>query len=434
MKKLTFLIFFIVLFATQAHSQFLSENFDYPAGDSLGAHGWTSFSGGATNRLLVTAPGLTFPYYAGTGIGNATTVASTGQDAYIPLPVAVDTGLVYLSFMTSVDTAKTGDYFTAFLSSTSTSNYTGRVYVKLAANGNLAFGLSKTTAGAGGIFYSDSVYSTGVTYLLVLKYDFNAGTNNDSVSLFVFDNIAPVTEPAPTVGPIGGTGSDLPDIGRVPIRQGSASSSPYLRLDGGYLSNSFNDNVLPVELASFSSVINRTDVTLNWSTSSELNNSGFDIERSSANSLWSKVGYVAGNGTTSEQKNYSFTDRNLNTGNYSYRLKQIDFNGNYNYFNLNSEVKIGIPEKYALSQNYPNPFNPSTKISFDLPYESKVSVRLFDLSGKEVATLVNEVKTAGYYTVNFNGANLSSGVYFYTISAQSSGNNFTETKRMMLIK
>jgi hypothetical protein len=189
------------------------------------------------------------------------------------------------------------------------------------------------------------------------------------------------------------------------------------------------DEALPVELASFVSLVNGRNVTLNWSTVTETNNAGFDIERSS-NGEWTTVGNVAGNGTSAEAHNYSFTDRNLSAGTYSYRLKQTDINGNFEYFTLNNEVNIGTPNSFNLSQNYPNPFNPSTKINFDLPYDSKVSLKIFDMSGKEVATLVNEVKTAGYYSINFNAASLSSGIYFYSISA----GNFTATKKMMLIK
>jgi len=198
------------------------------------------------------------------------------------------------------------------------------------------------------------------------------------------------------------------------------------------------DPLLPVELSSFTSTINRRDVTLNWTTVSEVNNSGFDIERRDSRSqtqdVWNKVGYVNGNGTSSTAHSYSFTDRGLNSGKYNYRLKQIDFNGNFEYFNLSNEVIIGVPSNFELSQNYPNPFNPSTKINYDLPFDSKVSIKLFDMSGKEVANLVSEVKTAGYYTVNFNASNLSSGVYFYKIIAEGNGNNFVATKRMALIK
>jgi len=190
------------------------------------------------------------------------------------------------------------------------------------------------------------------------------------------------------------------------------------------------DFQLPVELASFSSTINENTVNLNWITNSEINNYGFDIERSLSNGEWSIIGFVNGNGTSSSFNNYTYTDRNLASGNYSYRLKQIDFNGNFEYFNLSNEVVIGVPEKFELSQNYPNPFNPSTKINYNLPADGMVSIKIFDMSGKEVMSLVNEVMTAGYYSVSFNGSNLSSGNYFYRLSAA----DFTATKKMILLK
>ena len=190
------------------------------------------------------------------------------------------------------------------------------------------------------------------------------------------------------------------------------------------------DAPLPVELSSFTSVIHKNNVTLNWTTSSENNNAGFDIERSSSTGQWTKVGFVAGMGNSVTTNDYSFSDKGINSGVYNYRLKQTDFNGNFEYFNLSNEVIIGVPSVFNLSQNYPNPFNPSTKIDFDLPDDGNVSIVLYDMTGKQVATLVNEVKTAGYYSVQFNGVNLSSGIYIYAIRA----NGFSSTKKMMLVK
>ncbi|MBS1494843.1 MAG: T9SS type A sorting domain-containing protein [Bacteroidetes bacterium] len=196
------------------------------------------------------------------------------------------------------------------------------------------------------------------------------------------------------------------------------------------------DNPLPVELSSFSSVVDRRNVDLKWTTVSEQNNSGFDIERKlSSSQTWTKVGRVTGNGTSNTAHNYSFTDLNLQTGNYNYRLKQIDFNGNYNYYNLANEVNVGVPSKFDLSQNYPNPFNPTTKINYDLPFDSKVSIKLFDMTGKEVALIVNAAQSAGYYTVQFNGSNLASGIYFYNIIAEGgNASKFVSTKKMVLVK
>lgn len=196
--------------------------------------------------------------------------------------------------------------------------------------------------------------------------------------------------------------------------------------------------VLPVELTNFSHLIIRNNVNLNWSTSNELNNSGFYVERKSGNFEWSNLGFVSGNGTTGTVNNYSFTDRNLQSGNYNYRLKQVDFNGEYRYYDLGTEVEVGSPSKYSLSQNYPNPFNPSTKINFELPESGHITLKLFDISGKEIMTLLDEFKTAGYYTVDFNGSSvsggLSSGTYFYRLITSDGVNQFSDTKKMVLAK
>jgi len=192
-----------------------------------------------------------------------------------------------------------------------------------------------------------------------------------------------------------------------------------------------NDAPLPVELASFTSNVNRNSVELSWATSTETNNSGFEIERKQAGSTqWNKAGFVAGKGNSSAAASYSFSDRNLPTAHYNYRLKQIDFNGNYKYYDLSNEVVVGVPVKFELSQNYPNPFNPSTSINFEMPSANYVSMKIFDMAGKEVAQLVNEVKEAGYYTVKFDASKLSSGMYFYKIQA----GEFVSVKKMVLVK
>ena len=197
----------------------------------------------------------------------------------------------------------------------------------------------------------------------------------------------------------------------------------------------FSNKPLPVSLSSFTSSVNVRDVKLNWVTSSEMNNSGFEIERAGirqqAPGNWEKIGFVTGKGTTNTETNYSFEDKKLSTGKYKYRLKQVDNNGNFEYHNLSGEVEVGVPTKYELSQNYPNPFNPMTKIDFQLPMDGKVSLKIYDITGREIATLVNnEFKKADYYTVMFNGSNLSSGVYFYRIVADK----YVMTKKMVLLK
>ncbi|MBK9333566.1 MAG: T9SS type A sorting domain-containing protein [Ignavibacteria bacterium] len=198
------------------------------------------------------------------------------------------------------------------------------------------------------------------------------------------------------------------------------------------------DIALPVELSSFASTVIGNDVSLQWSTSSETNNSGFNIERAAyingELSDWSTIGNVQGNGNSSSVNSYSFTDRSLNAGTYTYRLKQIDFNGNYEYHNLNSDVVIGVPTRFELMQNYPNPFNPATKISFEIPKDGIVKLTVFDNSGKEVAVLSNGYKTTGYYSVDFNGSNLASGVYFYKLELTTNNESTVKIRKMALVK
>ncbi len=187
---------------------------------------------------------------------------------------------------------------------------------------------------------------------------------------------------------------------------------------------------LPVELSLFTSIVNNNSVELKWNTSGEINNKGFAIERRSKEGQYSEIGFVKGSGTSNSANSYSYSDNNLPAGKYTYRLKQTDYNGNYKYYELSNEVNIGTPAKFSLSQNYPNPFNPSTKISFEIPKDGFVTLKIYDISGKQVHTLINGVKTAGYYNVNFNASRLSSGIYFYSISS----GEFSSVKKMSLIK
>jgi hypothetical protein len=191
--------------------------------------------------------------------------------------------------------------------------------------------------------------------------------------------------------------------------------------------------VIPVELASFTASVNEKNVTLNWVTATEVNNQGFEIEKKSGNGF-ENIGYVAGFGTSSETHSYSFVDHSLNEGTYSYRLKQIDYDGTFEYSDV-VEVDVSVPDVFALEQNYPNPFNPATQIDFSLAADSKVTLNVYSLLGEKVATLVNSNLTAGSHQVDFDATNLNSGVYFYRIEANGNdGTNFTNVKKMILTK
>ncbi len=188
---------------------------------------------------------------------------------------------------------------------------------------------------------------------------------------------------------------------------------------------------LPVDLVDFNTSVTGADVVLNWATYSEINNAGFEIERTVLpTNTWSRIGQVKGNGSVNTFSKYSYVDRNLQSGIYHYRLKQIDFNGNFEYFQLPEAVTIGVPDKYFVDQNYPNPFNPHTTIAYGIPQAGNVVLKIFDMAGREVKTLVNEYKDAGYYVARFDGSSLSSGTYIYRIES----GNFVSAKKMVLLK
>jgi photosystem II stability/assembly factor-like uncharacterized protein len=186
---------------------------------------------------------------------------------------------------------------------------------------------------------------------------------------------------------------------------------------------------VPVELSSFTAKVDGKNIILNWSTSSELNNRGFEIEKSIDKTDWEIIGFIEGNGTTTEINSYSFVDKNITSGKQKYRLKQIDFDGSFEYSKI-IDVEVGTPSDFFLSQNYPNPFNPITQIKYSIKENGLVSIRVFDVLGKEVAVLIKEEQPAGEHSVNFDGSNLSSGIYFYTITAK----DFHQTKKMLLVK
>ncbi|MEO8513343.1 MAG: T9SS type A sorting domain-containing protein [Ignavibacteria bacterium] len=198
---------------------------------------------------------------------------------------------------------------------------------------------------------------------------------------------------------------------------------------------------LPVVLSSFDAAVNRRDVNLNWVTESEINNKGFAVERRLKTTegqftQWKEISFVDGRGNSNSNVSYSFSDKKLNSGAYQYRLKQLDFNGNYEYHSPanNSDLVVGKPGSFDVSQNYPNPSNPKSKIDFQMPFDGKVSIKVYDVIGREVATLINDFKPADFYTVEFDGSNVSSGIYFYRITAEGDNRIFTKTMKMILVK
>jgi subtilisin family serine protease len=191
--------------------------------------------------------------------------------------------------------------------------------------------------------------------------------------------------------------------------------------------------LLPVELSAFTAVQKGNDVLLNWTTSTEINNSGFNVQRKDTEGNWTEAGFVSGKGSTTEISKYEFTDKGLNSGSYIYRLQQVDFDGSFEY-SPEVEITVSAPTNFALMQNYPNPFNPATTIEFSLPEKSDVTLNIYSALGELVTTLATGDFDAGYHTINFDASKLTSGTYMYQITANYDGKIFTSTKKMSLVK
>jgi photosystem II stability/assembly factor-like uncharacterized protein len=198
----------------------------------------------------------------------------------------------------------------------------------------------------------------------------------------------------------------------------------------GTILKTLNGGIMPVELTSFSAIISNSKVQLYWSTATELNNHGFEIERSLDKTIWATIGFREGYGTRSEPQDYTYSDdiSEISSSKFYYRLKQIDFDGSFEYSDI-VEVEIA-PSVFFLSQNYPNPFNPSTSIQYAISSRQFVTLKVYDVLGKEIATLVNEERIAGTYEIIFNSSSLASGIYYYQIRA----GDYVETKKMILMK
>jgi hypothetical protein len=321
-----------------------TENFAYPAGDSIGAHGWV-YNTGTTNTIKVATPGLTFSGYSLSGVGNHCHVANNGNDAYKQFNGDSTTSM-YTSFMINVDSVKTGgDYFFALLPNNSTTNYAARFYAKDTLGG-VSFGCSKGTSASNPIAWSPATYTLNTTYCIVIKYTFLTGTTtDDEIRIYIFTSSMPGTEPgSPTLGPITGTSTDMPNYSRVALRQGSATLAPTFDIDGIRVAKTWGN------------LVGVTSVTT-------------------------------------------------------------------------------VAENFSLSQNYPNPFNPSTKINFSIPERGFVTLKVYDMLGKEVKELINGDYSRGMYAVDFAASGLSSGTYIYSIEVKSeNGNSYKDTKKLILVK
>jgi len=423
MKKII-LFFFILTAFIKAQTLYLEENFDYTAGTNLTNNGWTAHSKGGTNPITVNNGGLTFSGYVSSGIGNAALLNHDGEDVNKSLSSTVSSGTIYYSFLVNVSAVADG-YFIHLNKNTTT--FAARVFIKAATDG-FNFGLSNSKTGA----FGSTVYSTGTTYLCIVKYDVST-TGACSLWVKTESQGVPQTESEAGTPEVTSSGTGQTGITAIALRQYSPSQN--IIVDGIRVSDSWSQAPLPIELTSFTIFARKNSVELNWQTATEVNNYGFEIERKYSgpadisNNSWEKIGFVQGNGNSNSPKYYSFIDKNLLSGYYSYRLKQIDYDGSYTYSDV-LKVKVDYKPQILDVKNYPNPFNPITKIYYEIPEDGFVTLKIYNALGKEIKTLINENKIAGSYEIEFDASGLPTGIYFNVLQVDDK----RVVRKMQLIK
>ena len=295
--------------------------------------------------------------------------------------------------------------------------------------------------GNGKLQYWPSVAVSELGEISIIFYDTRNTVNNNFIETYLarstdaltFTNELMSTEPSPTSIP----NNDVRFGDYIGIDSYGGIVVPIWTDEraGGFDMDIYTAKInplLPVELKTFTARIVDGNTILEWSTATETNNFGFEIQRSYNNGEngggWFTAGFVEGQGTTTSIHNYTFTDKGLGKTVY-YRLKQIDYNGAYRYSEVLKVNSVSI-KTIALEQNYPNPFNPSTKIRYQVANDDFVNLKVFNSMGEEVVALVNSYQLAGSYEVKFDGSDFAGGVYFYSLSAGS----FSEMKKFVLLK
>jgi hypothetical protein len=387
--------------------------------------GSPNFSGGEVANTSIAIDGNGTPYVAYQDVGNSSQKAtvrkynganwvvvgsagfSAGLASYIS--IAIDgNGTPYVAY---------SDYSVSPYKAT-VKKYNGTSWVDVGLAGGFSAGsasyISMAIDGSGTPYVAYLDYNEYPNKVTAKKYNGTSWVDVGSAGGFVSTNLAAFI--SITIAPNG--------IPVVAYQDGANSNNATVKK----YSQSQSDP-LPVELTSLTASISGRIIMLNWQTTTEVNNCGFEVERKTANSSWQQIGFVQGHGNSNSLKEYTFIDKQIGGTKFQYRLKQIDNDGKFEY-SKEIEVELISPNNYTLEQNYPNPFNPSTVISYSLPSASNVKLIVYNTIGQTVNVLENGYKNAGNYSIQFNGGNLPSGIYFYRLEA----GQFSQVKKMMLVK
>ena len=409
MKRILQLFVGIAL-TTSIFAQTTIENFAYgtitgTSADSLtnpafGGGNWVRHSGtgGPINYLNTSLSYTGYPSSAIGGSAGFTFASPSREDANRPC-TSYNTSSVYTSFLFNITNAggATGDYFFHLLDRDSITQFRGRVFIK---NGSVAstfnVGINKGTTS--GVIYNTTNYPINTTILAVIKYTFSPGTLNDTVRAYFFTGAIPSTEPSvANIIASDATTGDLVRLNGIAIRQGTVGTMTGI-IDGIRISDTWANSPLPVELTSFEGNLRADNTTLlSWTTSSEFNNSRFEIERSLDGENFEMIGFVKGAGNTNVLSKYAF-EYGSDEGAF-YRLKQMDFDGKFNYSNI-----ISITNTKGKATTSPNPFNNQIEINAN---NIITHAEIIDMMGKVVLS-----QTINDYSGNLNAQELRNGIYF----------------------
>jgi len=420
MKKLFPFLAVFLLIPVISFPQLIEENFDYSITDSFSTvqSNWTTSSG---TEAKVVSGSFSYTDYPSSGVGNKLQLSSSASSDYArSLPSSISSGSVYESFLLDVFNATgikgngtSGDYFIHYKSGNSNIS---RIYIREGTTGSVyQLGLGKTGSSTSS-FLTSKELSYNTVYLVTFSYTFNtASTVDDEVELWVNPDLSgpePIADLAFT-----DSTTDPVDIDKTCIRQSTTTING--EIDGIRVSTSWSTAPLPVELTAFNAIKLNDKVKLIWSTATEVNNYGFEIQRrKSSIDDWNYLGFVNGHGNSNTPHLYSFIVRNPKQGRNYFRLKQIDIDGQFEFSDI-VEVNFNSRDYFILYPAYPNPCNPEAKENFYIKSSKNLTVLLYNELGEVVKSFfTNEYFESGLHSIVINGAGLPSGVYFLNFEGE----------------
>jgi len=416
MKKIFTLFSAASVIALSASAQrLLTEDFNYSAGQLTTVSGgaWVNFSG--TGYFIPVSSGnLSYPNYVTSPNGSSgkisiVSASSSAEDDYSAF-ATTSSGTLYASFLVNIsatnnlydNTSTSGEYFFAFLPSTSTSAYSGRVMIRQGTAANtFNLGIAPQSASSTAVAWIGTDFSAGTTHLITAAYQFVDGANNDVVKLWV-DEATSATEPAPMATTTFTAGTEPADLGRIAFRQGS-TNTPNADIDAIKVSTSWADATLPVSLQSFSVVERNGFAVLSWTTTNEINMKNYVVEKSADAHVFAEAGSVeAKNSITANA--YTFTDLKALSGTAYYRLRMVNKDNTASYSGI-----VSITGKSSLTLSvFPNPVQNSLTVSHPKAIAG-ATLQVVSFDGKKVATY--SVQPDAIQT-SVNIAHLNKGNYF----------------------